>query len=307
MKTVLNYDVIRPKGISIKLPVIILHGFFGCKSNLRHIVNSPLIHTDRTCYLLDLRNHGDSFHKQDMQYKSMTEDVIEFMKMVGITKSAIWIGHSYGAKIGYYAALKYSQYVSSVIALDMAPKTYESRKQQFHENLLLLKSMDSMKWKNRKQIEHFLSSKLPTLQPMEIKFLTKPFVPMDEHMDHNIEREWYWKTNIDAMINEMDNIVAFPVDSNAKYTGPSYLLRGASSNWADVNCEEKIYDKFPNIKITTVENSGHLLHVEQPDEVVKHISNALNEIDIDFNKSHGGVWDELLARQKSGEEEEFVC
>lgn len=118
MKSLLRYDVLKPEGISIKLPVIFLHGFFGCKSNLRHIANSPLIHSNRTCYLLDLRNHGDSFHAQSMHYNAITSDIITFMNYVGINR-AIWIGHSYGAKIAYYAALQYSSYVSSLIALDI--------------------------------------------------------------------------------------------------------------------------------------------------------------------------------------------
>ena len=118
MKSLLKYDVLKPNGISVKLPVIFLHGFYGSKSNLRHIANSPLIHSDRHCYLLDLRNHGDSFHDESMDYNSMTSDIITFMNYVGINK-AIWVGHSYGAKIGYYAALQYSSYVSSVIALDI--------------------------------------------------------------------------------------------------------------------------------------------------------------------------------------------
>ena len=117
-RSLLKYDVLKPNGISVKLPVIFLHGFYGCKLNLRHIANSPMIHSDRTCYLLDLRNHGDSFHAKSMHFNCMTSDIITFMNYVGINK-AIWVGHSYGAKIGYYAALKYSSYVSSVIALDI--------------------------------------------------------------------------------------------------------------------------------------------------------------------------------------------
>merc|ERR1719411_98609 len=102
MNNVLKYDVIKPKGIAIKLPVIFLHGFYGCKANLRHIADSPLVHSDRLTYLLDLRNHGDSFHSNAMDFKSMTEDVIHFMNMVGHSK-AVWIGHSYGAKVAMFA------------------------------------------------------------------------------------------------------------------------------------------------------------------------------------------------------------
>ena len=45
-----------------------MHELFGQKNNLRSIANSELISKYRTCYLLDLRNHGDSFHANDMHF-----------------------------------------------------------------------------------------------------------------------------------------------------------------------------------------------------------------------------------------------
>lgn len=47
----------------------------------------------------------------------MTGDVLSVMRHVGV-HNAIWMGHSYGARIGYYAALQCAQSVSAVIALD---------------------------------------------------------------------------------------------------------------------------------------------------------------------------------------------
>ena len=69
-------------------------------------------------------------------------------------------------------------------------------------------------------------------------------------MDHNTLRKWKWKTNIDAMEQEMDNIVAFPVDENSKYRGPLYLLRGEYTKWVNKEGEKALYSKFPNAKIT---------------------------------------------------------
>ena len=289
MNNVLKYDVIKPKGITIKLPVIFLHGIYGCRANMRHIADSPLIHSERSTYLLDLRNHGDSFHKNDMHFKSMTEDVIHFMNMVGINR-AVWIGHSYGAKIGMYAALNYPDYVSSLIALDIAPVSYESKISQFSATLNLFKTMESIKWKNRNDVEQFVSNKMPSLSIEEIQFLTKPFVPIDsgfDDQDIDIEQEWHWKTNIDAMLSEMNNIVAFPVDANAKYDGPSYLFRGELSKWADSLHESTIYQRFPKMKICTVQDAGHNLHIDQPDIMIQHIANCLDEIDIDFGNADG--------------------
>merc|ERR1712228_545839 len=145
---------------------------------------------------------------------------------------------------------------------------------------------------------------MPTLSIEEIQFLTKPFVPIDSSFDGDdeieIEQEWHWKTNIDAMLSEMNNIVAFPVDANAKYNGPSYLFRGEYSKWADSQQESAIFERFPQMKIKTIEDAGHNVHIDQPEIMIQHIGNCLDEIDIDFGNAKGSIWDKIL-------EEQFVC
>merc|ERR1712130_545992 len=110
----------------------------------------------------------------------------------------------------------------------------------------------------------------------------------------------HWKTNIDSMIAEIDNIVAFPVEENAKYNGPSYLFRGEYSKWAGSTQEGEIYKRFPKMRIETIENTGHNLHIDQPDIIIEKTARALDEIDIDFGNADGSVWDKILRRG-------FVC
>lgn len=308
MKSLLKYDVIRPPGRSIKHPIIMLHGFFGDRAGLSNIAKSPLISSDRTIFLLDLRNHGDSPWMNDMHFDSMTGDVLNFMSYVGIQK-AIWMGHSYGAKIGYVAALKHPNSCSAVISLDIAPMSYESKLPQFTGMMKLFKKMESETWRNRREIEQFVANESPTLTEKEIKFLTKHFVAKDSEIDENQEREWEWRHNVDVMIDEMENIVDFPVDEDAQYHGPAYLFRGQFSKWADENTEDEIYRRFPNMKITTVEDAGHNVHTDQPEATVQYVYEALNEIDIDFDKARGPVWDEILRKRKaSGDSlDEQVC
>merc|ERR1719300_398541 len=297
MKSMLKYDVIRPPGRSIKLPIVMLHGFYGDRSNFQEIAKSPLISSDRTCYVLDLRNHGDSPWINDMHFASMTGDVLTFMRHVGIG-SAIWMGHSYGAKIGYYAALQYAQHVSAVIALDIAPKTYESKLPQFKEMMELCKIMEAKSWTNREEVEQFVLDAIPTMTQSEIKFMTKQFVSMNQEMDENTPRKWHWKHNLDAMIDQMDNIVDFPIDRNAQFHGPTYLIRGQHSKWADETTEDEMFRLFPNMKISTVQDAGHNVQIDQPHTTLQYVNGALNEIDIDFNEARGPIWDEILRKKK---------
>ena len=49
-----------------KSPIIVLHGLFGSKENL-NILAKPLAQSD-TVINVDLRNHGNSFHSDTMNY-----------------------------------------------------------------------------------------------------------------------------------------------------------------------------------------------------------------------------------------------
>ena len=69
VRSVLSHNIIKPKsGTNTATPLILMHGLFGQKTNLHSLANSELISKSRTCYLLDLRNHGDSFHSNNMHY-----------------------------------------------------------------------------------------------------------------------------------------------------------------------------------------------------------------------------------------------
>lgn len=188
----------------------------------------------------------------------------------------------------------------------IAPVSYESKLPQFQSMFKLFKKIESMEWKNRKEIEQFLSKEMPDLTQFEIKFLITPFEPEDENMDHNITRKWKWRTNIDAMGKEMENVVAFPVEENSKYRGPTYVLRGEYSKWINKEGEKELNLRFPNIKITTIKDAGHNLHIDQPEETIKYVSAALDDIDIDFasQSARGSVWDEILRKQRLAELED---
>eukprot|EP00483_Globobulimina_turgida_P012452 UN12475 len=201
-RSILSYDVIKPKaGIKYlyrNLPILMLHGLFGQKTNLRTVANSDLISKYRACYLLDLRNHGDSFHSNNMHFPSLVEDVIHFMSNKNIEK-AIWLGHSYGGKIAYLAGLMYPQFVSSIIALDVAPKAYTSRNQIYIDLLKVFQKIPQMEFMNRSEIEEYIVKEMPVITPFEVKFLVSALVPKSYDTGN---KQWHWKMNVDVMLDQ---------------------------------------------------------------------------------------------------------
>lgn len=76
-----------------------LHGFFGSGANFSYV--SRLVRG--TNYLLDLRNHGDSFHATSVSSETAARDVLKFAERSNIEKFNL-IGHSFGGRVATVAA-----------------------------------------------------------------------------------------------------------------------------------------------------------------------------------------------------------
>lgn len=78
-------------------PFLILHGFLGMSDNWK-TMGMQYAAQGFQLHLLDLRNHGHSFHSEDFSYEVMVQDVYAYMEYHGL-ESAIVLGHSWGGKV----------------------------------------------------------------------------------------------------------------------------------------------------------------------------------------------------------------
>ncbi|HTF02683.1 MAG TPA: alpha/beta fold hydrolase, partial [Bacteroidia bacterium] len=102
-------------------PLIILHGLFGISDNWAAL--SKLWSQYFTVYTVDLRNHGQSPHNEEWNYKAMSEDIIELIgdeKLHDVTV----LGHSMGGKVAMRLAIDYPMALSKMIVADIAPRQY---------------------------------------------------------------------------------------------------------------------------------------------------------------------------------------
>ena len=81
-----------------KRPLLILHGLFGSKRNWKRVANDLSAFSD--VHVLDLRNHGESFHGP-MTFETMTNDLKEYCKSM---EQFDLLGHSLGGRIAMAAA-----------------------------------------------------------------------------------------------------------------------------------------------------------------------------------------------------------
>ena len=94
-----------------------LHGFLGHGGNFASIVKR----ITGTHYLLDLPNHGNSYHaKYAKPYENVSNDVIKFAQLQEGQKFNL-IGHSLGGRIAMHAAYLRPDMINKVVVLDIAP------------------------------------------------------------------------------------------------------------------------------------------------------------------------------------------
>src|SRR6266404_6164360 len=138
-------------------PLIILHGLFGSLENW-HTVSERLSSRFQV-FAVDQRNHGQSPHSSEMDYKLMAEDLAEFMQTQRLTETHI-LGHSMGGKTAMQFAFLYPGYVRRLVVVDIAPRAYAPRHKQILQAMM---SLDLALYTDRGQIEKALEPAIPEL------------------------------------------------------------------------------------------------------------------------------------------------
>lgn len=82
-------------------PLVILHGLLGSLDNWLTV--SKYLSKSYKVYIIDLPNHGKSYHSQVFSYEDMSNDLDSFFNKNGLTNFSL-LGHSMGGKL----ALKYT-------------------------------------------------------------------------------------------------------------------------------------------------------------------------------------------------------
>lgn len=247
-------------------PLIVLHGLFGSSDNW-FTLSKRFADTHKT-YLLDLRNHGNSFHHEDFSYPVMAEDVIRFIKEKDLKNPTI-LGHSMGGKVAMTIALNNPEIVKNLIIADISPATYSKRHDKVVE---ALSSLDLTSIKTRQQADQHLSQFIP--QPGERQFLLK-------NLDRNKEGGFSWKINLEVIERNIDK-VGDGMDSSLTYPKPTLFIKGGKSPYINDNDLPLIKKLFPASTIQTIEESGHWVHAQYPEEfyniVMDFLLPSVNEI-----------------------------
>ena len=232
-------------------PLLILHGLFGSGKNWSTLARRFSGHFQVFC--VDLRNHGQSFHDTRMNYAVMAEDVVRLMSSLDLPSSSI-LGHSMGGKVAMTVLMQRPDLVSRLLVADIAPVTYRHEYDDLIDPILAL---DLPTYANRTEIDHALRANIPEDQ-------------LRAFLLHNLARTpegWAWRVNWSAIQDNMDVLVGFDaLAEDWRSDVPTLFLRGARSGYVGDAEIEVIERHFSNARIATLEEAGHWLHAERPED-----------------------------------------
>jgi esterase len=249
-------------------PIIILHGVYGSSDNW--VTIGRALSEQFEVWLVDQRNHGKSPHSQDHSYPAMQQDLKELMDEYHIQK-AILIGHSMGGKTVMQFAVENPDRVSHLIVLDIAPKSYLFSLDIGSDMLNHKKIMESMLAVDFTGVKH--RSELDDLLAKQIRSeRIRQFIL--KNVKRGEDKSFKWRLNINALYNNINQILdGFSVTGQTmgnKITGfPILFVKGGKSDYIAEEDKERIQDIFPYANFKTIENAGHWLHAEEPDELLK--------------------------------------
>lgn len=241
-------------------PFLIIHGFLGMSDNWKTL-STQFAQLGFQMHLLDMRNHGKSFHSDTFSYEAMVEDVkgyVDFHNLENITL----LGHSMGGKIAMLFATLYPKLIEKLIVADIGPKYYAPHHQSI---LTALNAVDFSKQPTRTEVDEIISEYISD-------FGTKQF----------LLKNLYWvelgqlgfRFNLKVFNEKISEIgTALPIEN--QYNKPTIFLRGEKSDYILDSDFETIYYHFPEAKIITIPDAGHWLHAENPKAFYYGVANFL--------------------------------
>lgn len=252
-------NILHSKIIGEGKPLIILHGLFGMLDNWQALAKefSQFFET----HIVDLRNHGRSFHSNQHNYEVMSEDLLSYLNAYNLAEVFL-IGHSMGGKAAMTFACMYPERVNKLVVVDIAPKYYPPHHQEILNGL---KAVEQSSLKSRKDADQILSKYFSELAIRQ--FLLK-------NLYWRTSTELTFKFNLKVLSDQIENIGQALYD-NALFDKPTLFIDGQASNYIQGSDVELIECHFPDFEIVEIPKSGHWVHAEQPDQFFDKVSRFL--------------------------------
>lgn len=232
-------------------PLCILHGFLGMSDNWKTL-GSRYAENGFEVHLIDQRNHGRSFWSEDFNYDLMAQDLLNYLNGKNIEKTAL-IGHSMGGKTVMQFACTYPQRVEKLLVADIAPTFYPPH----HQDIInALNQLNFELINTRSDADDQLKKHLKNFGVRQ--FLLK-------NLYRTKDNTFGLRMNL-AILSEKMEEIGENISSSESFSGPTLFLKGSRSEYVSDSDTPQIKRHFPKAQIEVIDNAGHWLHAENPNQ-----------------------------------------
>src|SRR5688572_4977900 len=239
-------------------PFIILHGLMGSSDNW--LTQAKLLADQYHIYMIDQRNHGQSPHSDEFDYKVLANDIKDFITQHKLEKPIV-LGHSMGGKAAMNFAIANPDMLDRLIVVDIAPKPYPIH----HDSIVDgLKAVPIGTLQTRNEADEVLSKYVP--EPDVRQFLLK-------NLSRKPEGGFAWKINLKVIDSNLE-LISADIQFPGMYNGQTLFVRGVNSNYVKDEDRQRIKELFPNSTLITMD-TGHWVQAEKPQEFVEVVRNFL--------------------------------
>lgn len=232
-------------------PMVILHGYLGMSDNWKTLGND-FAAAGFQVHLLDLRNHGRSFHSAEFNYAVMAQDVVDYCAHHQL-RDIVLIGHSMGGKVAMLTASNHPQLVQKLLVADISPRQYSPHHQDIMQ---ALNAVDFDQTASRKDIEAVMKKYIKDVGVLQ-------FLMKNVHRVTNTQLGFRFNL---AAFNQDDTAIGEALPNEAFFDKPTLFLKGSKSKYIQKEDEILIHKHFSDAKIDTISDAGHWLHAENPTE-----------------------------------------
>lgn len=248
----MNSDsIIYGKVVGSGKPLLIIHGYLGMSDNW-NTMGEKYAENGFEVHLLDMRNHGRSFHSMEFNYELMVDDVVCYCEMHQLNKVSV-IGHSMGGKVAMKLAAKHPNLVEQLIVADIAPRGYRPHHQDI---MAALNAVDFSTQPSRNEVQTVIEQYVK--ERGVVQFLMK-------NVYRITPQQLGFRFNL-AAFNQNEETIGEPLSETEVFDKSTMFIKGGNSEYIREKDSDLIEKHFPNSKIETILGAGHWLHAEKPQE-----------------------------------------
>ena len=246
-------------------PIVVLHGVLGLSDNWDYF-GKRFAELGFYVIVPDMRNHGQSPHYETFNYKVMARDVKKVLEYEHIKKCYV-IGHSMGGKIAMMLAFENPQLVERLEVLDISPL-------KFNHPLEHLGFIDAM---GKVDLKHVQRRSDVEEQLAKYNFEKRILLFLLKNLSYSHEHGFRWKPYLKSIYKNITEI-SKGLEDKGVYNGPTLFIRGGQSDYILERDVEQIKLQFTDYKLVTLPESGHWIHVDDPQGFMRETEKFLLHI-----------------------------